>query len=1649
MSVLTVSSNTVMVGTAVTFTATVTDQNSAPVTSGQLIFCDATATYCEDAAELATAQLTSAGVAVVNLRLGVGSYSVKAVFIGTNSDAPSSSHSQALTVSGHVPTNTALAVTGPDNTFTLTATVTGGGRVTPTGSVVFTDTTWNTSLGTQALDPKTASLNFQQLAGYPVGSGDLGLTAVCDINGDGKPDLVVASNYGQVQVLLGNGDGTFQVLPAFFAGTNVSVAKLAVADFNGDGRLDLAVTSGVNSGGVNILLGNGDGTFQTSQYYATTYAVAGVAVGDLNGDGIPDIVTANGFYQTVSVLLGNGDGSFQAPQMYSAGTHPAGVTVGDFNGDGKADLAVADLYYGTISILLGNGDGTFQQAKTVPGGGGAVLFAADFNRDGKVDLVGVTGYAAYVFLGNGDGTFQPVQSYQVGQNTYDLAIGDMNADGIPDFVTVGVSNNSGVVGIFLGNGDGTFQSALTFPSGGSVLPVVAGDFNGDGSMDLAVGGATNLLLNVWSVQATASSVSLQGVGNHGVFASYDGDTAFAASHSTTVNLVHGTPTTLALNAAPSATVQAGKPVQLTATLSPNTYSATLATGTVTFYDGAAQIGTPQTLNSSGQAALPIAALTAGYHNFVAAYGGDTTFAPVKGSLVAAGVLGTMTTLAVSSNNVAAGTPVVFTATVTDQYSAPVTAGQVTFCDANATYCEDAAVLGTAQLTSAGTAAVTLRLGIGNHSIKAVYRGTNLDFGNNSNVQAVTVTGALPSAAALVAIGYGDYTLTATVTGAAKTAPTGTIVFTDATTGNATLATASLDGTTAVMFPANTFPISSGGGASALVVADFNGDGKPDLAVSNSYDHTVGVLLGNGDGTFQALQTIAGVNNAESVAVGDFNGDGKIDLVVANDYYLKSGSVSILLGNGDGTFQAPQTYAAGNNPYQIAVGDFNGDGRLDFAVTNYSDNTIGVYLGNGDGTFQPPQIYATGTYPLGVVTGDFNGDGVLDLAVTNNMDNTLGILLGNGDGTFQAQHAYSAGNQPFRMAVGDFNGDGKPDLVVTNTYSGYSLSVFLGNGDGTFQPQRTYDTKYATYAVAVGDFNGDGKLDLAVDDAFDNLAILSGNGDGTFQTKQSYPAGMGPGVIAVGDFNGDGKPDLVTSDFQPTLSVLLNLWSVQATALHVSVVGPPTHSVFAAYAGDSVYPASNSNAVNLINISGVTLTAATVGSGTVASGTEVSADGNINCGSACAYNYTFGTPVTLTATAASGWTFSNWTGCDIVNGNLCTVTMNYARTATATFIQYQSTYLLTMSDIGLGLVASSDSSINCGSICSSRYNGGTTVTLTATPSPGRRLASWSGCDSVNGVTCQIAMNTDRDVVALFTEAAQDFDGDLKTDVLWRNKSTGDVDMWFMNGATIVGAQFVLDVSDPNWQIIGTGDFNGDGKADVLWRNQANGAIVIWLMNGASLAGSGLVYTISDPNWQVAGISDFNGDGEADILWRNKSTGTTVLWLMNGTTIAASQGMYSPDTGWQIAGIADFNGDGMADILWRNTSSGAVVTWLMNGATIAGSGFLYSIPDPNWQVVGTGDFNGDGKADILWYNKVNGVAVMWFMNGLSIANSQYVYTNTDPNWQAAMVGDFNGDGKTDILWRNSSNGVIVLWLMNGATISGSQFVYQLADPNWQMY
>ena len=235
------------------------------------------------------------------------------------------------------------------------------------------------------------------------------------------------------------------------------------------------------------------------------------------------------------------------------------------------------------------------------------------------------------------------------------------------------------------------------------------------------------------------------------------------------------------------------------------------------------------------------------------------------------------------------------------------------------------------------------------------------------------------------------------------------------------------------------------------------------------------------------------------------------------------------------------------------------------------------------------------------------------------------------------------------------------------------------------------------------------------------------------------------------------------------------------------------------------------------------------------------------------------------------------------------------------------------------------------------------------------------------------------------------------LLWRNTSTGQNVLWYMDGVTTTGTGWLLANPDTNWNIVGRGDFNGDGKSDILWRHSTTGENVVWYMDGETNTGAGWLLANPDMNWTIAGVADFNGDSKPDILWRHSTSGQNVVWYMDGVTNTGAGWLTAnPDMNWTIAGVADFNSDGMPDILWRHSTSGQNVVWYLNGVTNIGTGWLDANPDMNWTIVSVADFNTDGMPDVLWRHSISGQNVAWFMNGVTTTGAGWLTTNPDIAW-----------------------------------------------------
>ncbi|MCW2241407.1 FG-GAP-like repeat-containing protein [Azospirillum canadense] len=1539
-------------------------------------------------------------------------------------------------------------------------------------------------IDTVALDiagyPDLLPLTIQTATSYATGSGPWRV-AMGDFNADGKVDLLTSNlNSSTLSVLLGNGDGTFQAKADIAWGT--SARALTVGDLNGDGKLDLIASSGGNS--VGVMLGKGDGTFQTKVTYTTGPSPYGIATGDVNGDGKLDLVTSNSDYNgSVSVLLGRGDGTFQTKADYTVGLYPSAVTVGDFNGDGKLDLVTSNSNgsSSTVSVLLGKGDGTFQSKTdyTVGINPNSVV-AADVNGDGKLDLV--TSYSSNpgsvsVLLGKGDGSFQSKTDYTVGLNPSGVAVGDINGDGKLDLVTSN-SANPGSVSVLLGRGDGTFQTKTDYTVGLYPGSVTVADVNGDGKPDLVVSNngsaSVSVLINKTppSLAGTATALSLAtDAGATDVSALLHAADLFSGATLTWSQVTapsHGTLTISGATAASGA-----------ADIAPG--------GTITYTPAAGYSGTDSFT-------VQISDGTTTTTRTISVWIGQ---APIAVDLQAGSDSGVSST----DNITNANTPSF------DGGGAPANSTVTVFVDANANGVKDAGELSATAAADANgiwTGAVlnVSSLGNGSYAVKA-YATEN------------GVSGPVGTALTLVRQSVAPVATTANTTVTLNaTGPGGTLSLGDTVTV-AWNSTATGDANTDIATVTVDFGAFGGGIVAAVNnngvwTATYAIAGSPRLLETNT--KSLPMVVTDKAGNITTLSqtysapTYAAGSNPQMMASGDVNGDGKIDVIVANG--SNPGIVSVLLGNGDGTFQAKIDSATGIYPNAIAVADFNGDGKLDVATTSGGGtNMVSVLLGNGDGTFRAKLDSYDGFNGGWISVADLNGDGKLDLVITNSSSGSLSVLLGKGDGTFQARTDYWAGSSPQPAAIGDVNGDGKLDLLSTD-WSGGSVWVLLGKGDGTFQNASGVSVgSYMLSSIALGDLNGDGKLDVVTADTYvtsgggystnNTVSVLLGNGDGTFQAKTDYTTGPNPSMIAVRDIDGDGKLDIVTGNTYGTGMISVLLGNGNGTFQARTDFSPATSIKSFVLADvnrdgkpDVVVLASTSVTV-LANIAPPSLagTATALSLATDAAATDVTgllhaADAfsgkTLTWSQATAPSH--GTLTISGATAASG-------AVDIAPGGTITYTPAAGYSGTDSFTVQISDGVNTttrtisvwigQAPIAVTLQAGSDSgssnsdtltNANTLSIDGSGAPANSTVTvfvdangngvkdsgeLSATATAGADGA-WAGAAlnvaslgsgtvsvkafaTVNGVPGPVgtALNILRDVSAPRVSVANTtisptatgpgsrfMIGDTVT-VTWNNTAGGDANADIatvtMDFGAFGGGIVVAVNSNGVWTASHTirsfaGMFDPATKSlPVVVTDRAGNSTTV-----SPTYASGTFAT--DSYTQTVAAGDLNGDGKLDLVVGNSASTVSVL-------LGKGDGTFQPETAYAIdsmsfsVALADLDGDGKLDIVATNYFNNTVSVLLGRGdGTFQPQVSTATAYYP--RAVAVGDFNKDGKQDIVIAN-TNGYSVSVLLGngagGFQSKTDIYVYNSP----YAIAVGDFNGDGKLDIVTaNNSSNNVSVL-------------------------
>jgi hypothetical protein len=725
---------------------------------------------------------------------------------------------------------------------------------------------------------------------------------------------------------------------------------------------------------------------------------------------------------------------------------------------------------------------------------------------------------------------------------------------------------------------------------------------------------------------------------------------------------------------------------------------------------------------------------------------------------------------------------------------------------------------------------------------------------------------------------------------------------------------------------------------AVVAADFNGDTKKDLAIANG-GTGVDVFLGVGDGTFGspanfATGTAEVSSNPLALAAGDFNGDTKVDLVTANQ---GSGNLSILLGNGNGTFAAFVQIGGGGSPNHVALGDFNSDNKSDIAVANYSQQTVSVLMGNGNGTFASPISYAIASeYATAVAVGDFDGDTKSDLVATN--QNSVWILLNDGGGTFAAAVQYQAGAAPRHVTTGDFNGDGDLDVATAN--GSYDASILFGNGDGTLDPAIHYAADVGPSFVTTGDFDAATGVDVAVaNTTSNNVSILLNSGDGTFVARENYGHSAGNNVT-IGDFNGDGLADTATTN----QSVVTVRFGDGTGRLGAGVTHNAGTTPIAAAAGDFNGDARNDLAV-------------------------ANANDTIQILIANSSGFEAAVPI-------------------LVGGSIAQIVVSDLN-------------LDGKNDLALANYGNDNATVLLG-------NGNGTF---ATP------VSYATGENPNGI------------------AVGDFNNDNKKDLATADYSDDTISILLGNGNGGFGAptSFETGANPVSGQtgptMVAVADFNGDGNSDLV-ANGTLGDIQILLGNGNGTFGSAVSYNADEASiWLTSlAVGDFNTDGKADV-----AVGALIL-LGNGdgTLAEVLRSQASGTNVFAYPAVADFDGDRRPDLalseggpdvsILLNTSScpmiPAVPSGLIATATNATTvGLTWSA------AAGASSYVVERKAAGGAFTAVGTPAVNSLSDTSAAANTAYLYRVRAVNAVGASANSASDLATTLIFIDPSLSGVVV--------------------------
>ncbi len=1015
---------------------------------------------------------------------------------GTNFDPTASNnivYFGAVKATVTAATSTSLSVTVPTGVTYQPITV------TVNGLTAYSNAPFIVTFPSSQIIDATA---FAATVDFTTGTNPYGVV-IGDIDGDGKPDLVVTNRFSNTISVFRNTSASGSITAGSFAAkvdftTGTNPFGISIGDIDGDGKPDLVVTNSTDNTISVYRNTSTPGSITASSFaakvdFTTGTNPFGVVIWDIDGDGKPDLVVTNDYSNTVSVFRNiSTPGSITASSFASKVDFPTGsednnFAICDVDGDGKPDLVVANWSSNTISVLRNT---STPGSITASSFAGKVDFTTgsnpqgsiaigDIDGDGKPDLAVTNVYSNSVSVFRNTSTsgsittssFAPRVDFTFGSQPRGVVIGDIDGDGKPDLaVAVGASNSISVFRNTSTSGSitsGSFATKVDFTTGTDPEGIGICDIDGDGKPDLVV-------LNYGSNTVSVFRNTISGSLSAPILAS-------PANGSIGIS----TSPTLTWNASTGAT-------------SYELQVSTTSTFATTVFD-------QSNLTSTSQSLSGLSGSTTYYWRVNASNGTGTSGWSAVWSF---------TTIAAPS----AGPPTISSFSPT---SGPIgTTVKINGANFSSTPSNNIVFFGAtkATVTGASTAQLTVTVPAG-----ATYQPITITVGGLTAYSSRPFIVTFPTVASIT-----SGSLASKVDFATGTYPFG-------------VAIGDIDGD----------------GKPDVVVCNCNDMSGTTVSVFRNTSSSGSITSGS---LAAKLDLTTGVS-PRGLAIGDIDGDGRPDLVVGN-YVSSTASVfrntSTSGSITSGSFASKIDLATGAMPNYVAIGDIDGDGRPDVVTTNYYSNTITVLRNtstSGSISFAPKVDFTTDAFPNGIAIGDIDGDGKPDVVITNYYTNTVSVFRNtssSGSISFAPKVDFTTGGTPNGIAIGDIDGDGKPDLVVVN-HTSNTVSVLRNTsspGSISFDAKVDFVTGATPCFVAIGDIDGDGKPDVIITNGLSNTVSVFRNTSspgsitsGSLAAKVDFTTGANPLGVAIGDIDGDGRPDLVVGNFASnTISVLQNIIS---------------------------------------------------------------------------------------------------------------------------------------------------------------------------------------------------------------------------------------------------------------------------------------------------------------------------------------------------------------------------------------------------------------------------------------------------------------------------------------------------------------------------